>query len=635
MLGGEGYGKSWIIAQSWLALDPKPLMIIFSPDEFQETAAQNDIEELLTTKLIKQTGDELTEANRQRWNRRLLHWQKNPGVGCPRLIVTIDGINQKPNTDWGKIIDKTSALLEQMGGRLFVTVRTSYFRDRVKNRLTVQAIEIDVPEWMPTERDEILRNYGINSSVLHAAVAQSLLNPRLLGIAVELLNKDNVVALEELSVSRLLFEHIRASELDAPTPQPVDTFVRQLREHAQKILLRVQEKQEDDLNIFEADTSAVADGRFFHPVEGEPGKYQLKDDGLTLALGFSVVDLLRIAKRNGRDLDRRLTILLDPIAALDSTADVVLAALTVAVVDDDQYMPDIATALVKGFANLQNPDQTKFPAFVGLSKSRPLAFMEAAHDLCLDGAHQQNFDWIKFAVIEASKNTRTWTEIANKVRWWLSAYSLSPELSMQSHPARDPIEKVQAEREKNQQAIDEKLDAFSSDERNILNRLHKEEGDFNALTRLGLYLLAGKPLASFAESFVNWSFSTALNSDYATPHKELMHLVSLNRVDWRETRTALLQDCAALRGNGISRSGKWALVTILRATGDSGDDEETRPLVAELTKDRTHFPGWRRIEDYCSTDPCDPTSTEPENIGQTAEQYETIDVSKLRLVMSR
>ncbi|EGW19902.1 hypothetical protein [Methylobacter tundripaludum] len=206
---------------------------------------------------------------------------------------------------------------------------------------------------------------------------------------------------------------------------------------------------------------------------------------------------------------------------------------------------------------------------------------------------------------------------------------------MQSHPARDPIEKVQAEHEKNQQAIDEKLDAFSSDERNILNRLHKEEGDFNALTRLGLYVLAGKPLASFAESFVNWSFSTALNSDYAAPHKELMHLVSLNRVDWRETRTALLQACVALRDNGISRSGKWALVTILRATGDSGDNEEARALVAELTKDRTHFPGWRRIEDYCSTDPCDPTSTEPENIDQTAEQYETIGVSKLRLVMSQ
>jgi hypothetical protein len=55
VLGGEGSGKSWIIAQSWLALDPKPLMVIFSPDEFQEKAAQNDIEELLISKLIAQT----------------------------------------------------------------------------------------------------------------------------------------------------------------------------------------------------------------------------------------------------------------------------------------------------------------------------------------------------------------------------------------------------------------------------------------------------------------------------------------------------------------------------------------------------------------------------------------------------
>ena len=58
-------------------------------------------------------------------------------------------------------------------------------------------------------------------------------------------------------------------------------------------------------------------------------------------------------------------------------------------------------------------------------------------------------------------------------------------------------------------------------------------------------------------------------------------------------------------------------------------------LVEELTKDRPHFPGWRHVEKYCATDPCDPESEQPENLTQTAEQYAAIDVSKLRLFMGQ
>lgn len=629
VLGNEGCGKTWIVAQCWLALSHKPLMIILTPETFKESLAQNDINELLISKLIEQTADKPSEVKRKFWNVCLERWQRNPNVKFPQMIVFIDGINQKPSFDWGRIINKVGATLELIGGRLIISSRTHYYQDRIKNRLTLPGIEINVPEWMPVERNEIMKHYDINPATLHATVAQSLLNPRLLGIAIELFHKDCIEALEELSVSRLLFEHIRTSELDAPTQQPVSSFVRQLKEHAQKIIDRKQQKLEDDLNIFDIDTHAVADGRFFQPVKGEPEKYQLVDVGLTLALGFSVVDRLKTAKRNDHDLDVTLISLLEPISALDSTSDVVLAALTVTV-DDDQYRPDIVVALVKGFTGLQNPDQTKFAMFLGLTKIRPLAFINAAHDLCLDGANQQNFDWIQYAIIEASKINHIWSEISNEIQYWLSVYSLLPELRMQSHLSRDSLEKVPAERENIEQAINEKIQILSKDERDVLNRLHREDGDINALTRLGLYMLAGKPLETFAESFVNWSFSTQLNSDYAVPRNDLIHLISLNRIDWQETRIALLEACNLLRSINTSITGKWALVTILRATGDTDDDEEARTIVTELCKDQPSFKSWRLIENFCANDPCNPASIEPDNISQTATQYAAMDVNNLR-----
>jgi len=228
VLGGEGYGKSWIVAQSWLALAHKPLMVFMSPDDFAETSCQEYVIDLLIDKLIRQTGNGVTATTRERWRRRLGQWRSCAVTDSPRLIVVIDGINQRPKFDWARIIESIDDELNQLGGHLIVTARTSYFRDRVKGRLSLSVTEIHVPEWTECERNEILAMHGIKASNLHHAVATSLRNPRLLGIALELLHKADITNFKELSVSRLLFEHMRMSERDALVPQPAQEFARRL-----------------------------------------------------------------------------------------------------------------------------------------------------------------------------------------------------------------------------------------------------------------------------------------------------------------------------------------------------------------------------------------------------------------------
>lgn len=632
ILGGEGHGKSWIIAQSWLNLKHKPLMILLSPDDFAETSGQNDVIDILINKLIRQTGDQVTANTQERWRRKLGQWRSNSTIDGPRVIAVIDGINQRPKYDWARIIEKVGDDLKKLGGCLIVTTRTPYFQDRVKSRLSAMITEIPVPEWTESERDEVLARHAINASTLHPKVATSLRNPRLLGIALELLDKAEITNFEELSVSRLLFEHIRTSERDAPIPQPAQEFAHQLQIHAQEIISRTKSKQQDDLNIFEQDIGAVADGRFYKAIDGDPTRYSLKDDGLTLALGFSVIDRLLTAHRNNRNLDAELDAILEPIAALDDTADVILASLTV-VVTDEQFEQVILTSLVRGFSGLQNPDETKFPAFSGLAKSRPQGFMDAACALSLDGEYQPNFDWIQGALIEASKIAQAWKRMSETVRFWLSLYSLSPDLACFKHLGSDPEEEVQKEREKNCKKIEERLQALTKNEQTILENLHEQDGDLSRLSRLALLLLAGKSLVPFTKSFLDWNFSQALNSDHYVPYKEFWHLLRLNQADWSDARTTLLEASSILQESNISSTGKWALVNILRATGDSDDSNAAKTLVDELTKDRPHFEGWRLIEKYCTTDPCDPASKKPKNITQTTKQYSAIDVRSLRQYM--
>ncbi len=628
ILGGEGNGKSWLVAQSWLTLTDKPLLVFLCPDDFVEKGAQNDIAALLIGKLIKQTGDELTEGSRRRWQRRVRQWRDCQATDSPRLIVVIDGINQRPETDCARIIECTANQLSQFGGRLVITARTPYFREHVQPRLTVQPAEIVVLEWTEPERDAILTACDIKAADLHRPVAASLRNPRLLGIALALLHTADIISLKELSVSRLLFEHMRTSERDAPVPQPAKEFARRLQNDAQLILNRVKAKQYDDLKIFSGDLSAVADGRFYQPVEGDPTRYALEDDGLTLALGFAVIDRLRTALRNGRNLDAELDPILEPIAALDATPSVVLAALTVTSLEE-HHEQHIAKTLVKGFATLQNPDQAEFSAFAGLARKRPQGFMAAACELSLAGKYQANFDWLQEALLVAGRDRCAWEEMANEVKNWLSFYSQSPERGTFSHPRRDPLEKVEQEREENRKKIAETLQGLSVSEKEILSRLQETEGNLNRLSRLAFRLLAGKPLSSFAETFLNWSFSYAFNSDHWGPMGDFRHLLWLNRIDWSDSRRALLAVSSALHGKTVSSAGKWALVNILRATGHPGDYVQAQAVVETLQKDIPRMESWRLIEQHCATDPCDPASDEPENVTPTSEKYQALDVSTL------
>jgi hypothetical protein len=73
---------------------------------------------------------------------------------------------------------------------------------------------------------------------------------------------------------------------------------------------------------------------------------------------------------------------------------------------------------------------------------------------------------------------------------------------------------------------------------------------------------------------------------------------------------------------------------VLRATAHSADAKEAERIASELTKDRERIKGWRRIEDYCATDPCDPASETPDNIDKTARDYMAINSAELRRLMS-
>ena len=297
----------------------------------------------------------------------------------------------------------------------------------------------------------------------------------------------------------------------------------------------------------------------------------------------------------------------------------------------DNADPKIAATLIRVFADLQNPDVEEFNPFARLARTHPASFTEAAYNLCLSGGHQNNFDWIQEALMLAREDKNAWKIIFKKIQTWLRCYSLAPERGMFPATFSSSSEEQEEQYKEKERKIRERLESLSEAENKILAELTEVDGDLNTLSRLAFILLAGKSIAPAAQALVQWSFANALNTDLMPPDREFKHLVRFNRVDWSDARVALLEEADVLRQEEISVTGKWALVNILQATGNTEDAKQARILVEELTKDQTHFPGWRLVEKFCAADPCDPTSEKPDNVKQTAQNYRNIDVKELRL----
>ena len=634
LLGDEGCGKSWLAAKVIEQQEAHTLTALFSAEQLPDNVESGRTVDLLAKQLISQTdGDPNDDTLLKRWCRRINAWGERIRLG--RFLIVLDGLNQRPKKDWGRIIEAFRRLSEKAGGRLLVTCRSHYFRTNIKGRLSDPLGEITVPVWTEEERDVLLRRVGIDPTILDQQAANILLNPRLLGIALNVLPRDDMDAWQGLTVERLLFEHIRAAERDNADHETFQDFADRLTCHAQQVLAKVQSHQRDDLLIFEDQAGAVAEGRFFAPIAGPKNAYELRQEGLSLALGFALVDRLLQSQRNNKDLSESVSRILEPVETLDDTAKVVLAALTAITLKENWFTQDIYEAIIEGFVSLQNPDTAHYPAFVSLAKEQVEGFLNFAETLTLQTPPHPNSDWIKSTLFDLRDDKKSWPLVADMAIRWLSYYTLDPEQQLSPNRSSSSAEEEQEKITEKRSEIETKLNSLSEAERQILGEMREMSGDPTRLTRAAITLLAGAELAPFARAFVRASLFAELNGAINWPYKQFHHLLSFNFRDWARARRALLNESSTFRAEDSSSTGKWALVTILYSTGDDYDAREARALVETLREPQPWPQGWRLVEEYCSVDPCDPASEKPTNVVKTATDYQQIDVTKLSLHLGR
>ena len=594
--GDEGHGKSWLAAQ--VCLDHKGIALFISAERFDGIAV-NKLEEFLIDMLLEQTDEITDDIHKIRWRHRFQAWKNQPSI--TPILVVVDGVNQRQNLRWDRLLNGLQGVLAEISGRLIVTVRPLFWQKAVFRGLAFKPSTITIPEWSAYERDVLLKYYRIGLNWLDAKTLETLKNPRLLGIAVSILPHQEASAWKGLTTDRLLMEHLRTSQLENFENETFAVLTKRLSEHAKKVLERLSTSTTVAPQNFASDSGAVIETRFYRPLVGPGDLYELREEGLTLALGFALVDQLWQADRAKLNLHDHVVRLIEPIIAMDRTTDVLFSSLLVCSFDEySRFDKAIFTVLLDAFANLQNISEKRLDEFVEITKRHPDLLFDVLKGLCLEIGRRVNHDWFVFAAFEIAGSESGWSIASEAIQQWFRHYNTDP-VTQTNRFWRNGEAEYEGKVANKKVKIAEILSSLSAFESQLMKEMREIPEETDELFTLALRLLSGHPLAPFAESFVAMGLAFTLDENLHSSKKAFNQLTAFNRVDIEATSTAFLKAIAPLRGQPSSQGGQWTVVRMLYATGDENSAKEASQLAGNLRKDWPSFPSsppdeWRSVK---------------------------------------
>jgi hypothetical protein len=641
ILGTEGSGKSWAAAIAFLGNadvnefeddSVRTLTVLLPAARFSDEPPR-DIIGFVAEVLAVQTGGLASDKLTQVWRRRLHAWQDLPAPNNPRLILIVDGLNQRATAVWPNWLDILAQVMKKVSGRLVVTCRQEFFNTKICPNIETTVEAIEIPEWTDAELDKILKQESIDPAILFDESRDVLRNPRLLRIALALLDEGRITDLNGLSRGFLYFSHIASAVKEGRSTTDTHLIARELSDHAMEIIDRITSQKTESvyefdsftLNDIEQRLRPLTEEQFFALIAGDPTRYNLNDNGMLIA--FSLLLKMQMMKTggNGDDLSEHLKKLLEPIVDLEFIGDAVLAAAQICAIDPN--CPDVVVAtLIACVLDIQNLNRNAFDILYETSRNNLRAAFRALKEDALATRCSERHDWLVSIVSKLSMQERYCDEINLEIKQWLQFLCVKAD--------RGGLGANPEEGETKQQAatklIAKRLEALSDAERKCLEKCERTEHGTFRLSYDAFSLLSRNELAEFAEEFVCWSLEDAVNPSLNQPSKHFRALIQHNLRDWEQTKKALLEEARFLREKGTSESGRWALIEILRAIGDTQSSSEASDYVAKLRPDHEHQKGWRLIEDYWDTDPCDPDAFEPTTLNATTDKYFQLEKGPFR-----
>lgn len=525
LIGQEGVGKTWAVFD-WLrtrwSQDPESLpvtLVIPARDVAGESGPE------LIARVI---ADRIGIRSSDFWERRLELWNQDRDR-APKILVIIDGLNQKPDfLAWSRLAQPLLAneWRDQVG--ILLTCRTGFWNHDLKGLvdLTPAPASFEVTPFDDAEVDTYLRERNLSIDDFGPEFRGLLRIPRYCQLAVE--RRAALEASGDITVERLIYEDWKhRHSLYGAGLAPTDAeFLRYIAEQGQRMrsalpvggevsvtrrtivddLSRISGRDEGQL---QTSLSEIVDSTWIESVPGANSEFRLKQDMSVFALGLALLGELR----GQSDKRERLASFLEPMRGADLGVAILRAAFSVALLEDADN--DLATLLLNEWFTAQNFSNAEARTLERLMPHRPALFLDYAEQVWLGpryGVHDET--WFIPAFAEAAHWQGFGAALKTRLGQWLGLYWVEP-LRVRHNDARDSAEAAERTAGVEARATAWIAASASTSWASLPLRfvaLDEEDylQDWPKLASRAVAILSFLPRAAFPDLYAGWAVSRAI-----------------------------------------------------------------------------------------------------------------------------
>ncbi len=555
VFGAEGIGKTWAVLH-WVLreLGQLPITLTLPASAFLDVKSNSEsgVMEFLARALLDATSTQ----DQSFWDKRLRRLLQSPASEAAVVLLLIDGLNQEPSHPWLRIVQILQGGIFRGRVRLILTTQSNYLEQRLDGLRTVAGgpVRIGVEPYdtsLGGELEQLLAHHGRTLTSLAPDVVQLAQVPRLFPLVMKLSSNADLEG--DATLTRLLWAYGRDElglrEGRAFSEMEWEAWLLKL---AQSLWAEIQSGNStpgasspfslDDLDNMVARQSLepslnyrrlqeIIEGTWMEPVPRKPGSYRPKASTVHLALGATVLRLLEDAEsQSSGSVDAALESWLDPVAATSAAADILAAAISIAVAKGLPQDSAVANAIVLALLRSQNAQDAHRQQVVSLA---PAIFLSLLNAVERSGgrAFASTRHWALTSLRQISpSNTLAWGEIIERLVSWMT-HMHCPNASAVAN--KDSDAEHQAKRLRTRIGVCE-----VGTHRVMGLSIRLQEWGRDDLAEYIPTLLLGKPLVSARRVFEAAAVATAIDMRIQQ-WEGLKWLVTLNPVDAAETTAEL------------------------------------------------------------------------------------------------
>ena len=590
LIGDEGTGKSWAML-AWYngqktAQSGAPLTVFLKAKEIGST----DVRETLAKALQAQTSVRTVEF----WRKRLELWEEVDREAV-EILVLLDGLNE--NFRFKEWANWLQPLFEDNLNKIYRVVVSCWANWWSESLSGLRSLEpepwkIEVSPFSEDELDEFLEMTGFARSAFPAAALDLMRTPRLCALAVE--HGDRLNDIADITAERLIYEDwkdrlkrrgpIHGLNSDLEMRDFAADVGRKLKSNIDKRMLRsdviasLSVKSGMTSMELEQAVSEATSGFWLTPLN-HPNTYKVSENLVPFVLALTLISEI-LDEADILAVPGRIAEFLDPLKSHSLGCDILCAASTVALLDEDATL-DIRQIFLSTWIDQQNFQSSDFDAFWRLARLDPETFLVVGETAWLGGSTGFRTDEVLIKSFANAAEFQDFREaLEQRLARWLGTAWPDP----LAGTVTGPVDPESTERAKNTRLRHKQMSEDQASESFAAVALVEHDG-WSWLSSRAIAIISYLKRAPFAQAFEAWALSRSV-MECARHIEEVAWILRLNVIDPEENDEAIeiVISRLAAQDNPICEQ---AATYLMRAKSNVRRSLETQPFPASTEEFQT------------------------------------------------